>query len=118
MHEVIHFRWKSQLGIPLDSLLAGTRQIDHCDNLLNSPTGSASLMHISWEGCPSARYCVAVKGRLLRFTVQALGRSVADNIQHYVAANRISLPLNKIVLVAFGRGSCGDDWVAVVDKIP
>jgi len=55
---------------------------------------------------------------LLRFTVQALGRSVADNIQHYVTTNKISLPLNKIVLVAFGRGSCGDDWVAVVDKIP
>jgi hypothetical protein len=46
-HDVIHFRWKSQLGIPLDSLLAGTRQIDHCDTLLNSPTGTTSLMHIS-----------------------------------------------------------------------
>jgi hypothetical protein len=59
-----------------------------------------------------------VKGRLLRFTIQALGRSIADNIQHYVTTNRISLPLNKIVLVAFGRGSCGDDWVAIVDKAP
>lgn len=46
-HDVIHFRWKSQLGIPLDSLLAGTRQIDHCDTLLSSPTGATSLMHIS-----------------------------------------------------------------------
>lgn len=135
-HEAIHFGWKSQLGIPLDSLLAGTRQIDHCDHLLTSPAGSTSLMHISvsrfrlvvspadiqlaiqWDGYPSARYCIAVKGRLLRFTVQALGRSVADNVQHYISANRISLPLNKIALVAFGRGSCGDDWVAVIEKIP
>ena len=54
---------------------------------------------------------------MLRFTVQTLGRSVAENIQHYVAANRISLPLNKIVLVAFGRRSHDDDWVAVVDRI-
>jgi hypothetical protein len=55
---------------------------------------------------------------LLRFTLQALGKSAADNIQHYMTANRIPLPLNKIALVAFGRGSCGDDWVAVLDKIP
>lgn len=55
---------------------------------------------------------------MLRFTVQALGKSIADNIQHYIATNKISLPLNKIALVAFGRGSCGDDWVAIVDKIP
>jgi len=75
-------------------------------------------MHISWDGYPPARYCVAVKGRLLRFTVQALGRSIADNIQHYMTTNRISFPLNKIVLVAFGRGSCGDDWVAILDKAP
>lgn len=47
MHEVIHFRYQSRLGIPLDSLLAETRLIDHCDNLLNSPSGSTSLMHIS-----------------------------------------------------------------------
>ncbi|KAF9792632.1 hypothetical protein BJ322DRAFT_1030484 [Thelephora terrestris] len=118
LHDVIHFRWKSQLGIPLDSLLAGTRQIDHCDTLLSSPTGATSLMHISWEGYPPSRYCVAVKGRLLRFTVQGLGRSIADNVQHYITTNKIPLPLNKIVLVAFGRGSCGDDWVAVIDKIP
>jgi hypothetical protein len=71
-----------------------------------------------WEGYPPSRYCVAVKGRLLRFTVQCLGRSIADNVQHYITTNKIPLPLNKIVLVAFGRGSCGDDWVAVIDKIP
>lgn len=47
IHEVIHFRYQSRLGIPVDSLLAETRQIDHCDNLLNSPTGSTSLMHIA-----------------------------------------------------------------------
>jgi len=47
VHEVIHFRYQSRLGIPVDSLLAETRQIDHCDNLLNSPSGSTSLMHIA-----------------------------------------------------------------------
>ena len=55
---------------------------------------------------------------MLRFTLQALGKSVADNIQHYITTNKIPLPLNKVVLVAFGRGSCGDDWVAIVDKTP
>ena len=74
-------------------------------------------MSFQWNGYPSARYCVAVKGRLLRFTVQTLGKSVADNIHHYMTTNKISLPLDKVVLVAFGRGSHGDDWVAVVDKV-
>lgn len=46
-HEVVHFRYQSQHGIPVDSLLAETRQIDFCDILLNSPTGSSSLMHIA-----------------------------------------------------------------------
>lgn len=45
--DVIHFRYQSRLGIPVDSLLAGTRQIDSWDNLLSSPSGSTSLMHIS-----------------------------------------------------------------------
>ena len=76
------------------------------------------LSYFQWSGFPSARYCIAVKpGRLLRFTVQTLGRSVAENIQHYITANRIQLPLNKIVLVAFGRGSCDNEWVAIVDKV-
>ena len=86
---------------------------------------SVSILHIihsnlnsfQWGGYPAARYCIAVKGRLLRFTVQTLGQSVAENIKHYLAANRISLPLNKIVLVAFGRGSRDNDWVAIVDKV-
>lgn len=84
----------------------------------NNSFSVLSNLPVQWEGYPSARYCIAVKGRLLRFTIQALGKSIADNIQHYMTANRIFLPLNKVVLVAFGRGSCGDDWVAVVDKIP
>lgn len=51
-HEVVHFRYQSQHGIPVDALLAGTRQIDYCDSLLNSPAGSASLMHIAVSNLP------------------------------------------------------------------
>jgi hypothetical protein len=51
-HEVVHFRYQSQHGIPVDSLLGGTRQIDFCDVLLNSPTGSSSLMHIAVSDPP------------------------------------------------------------------
>ena len=106
------------------------RQINHCNNLLSSPTGFPSIMNIlvsilhiihsnlnsfQWGGYTAVHYFIAVKGRLLHFTVQTLGQSVAESRK--IAANSISLPLNKIVLVAFGRGSHDNDCVAIVDKV-
>lgn len=59
-----------------------------------------------------------MKGRLKRFTTQELGRAISDNLLHYMAAHHINLTLSQLSLVAFGRGDCGDDWVAVIDRVP
>ena len=47
IYDIIYFRWKSQVRIPISSLLAGMRQINHCDHLLSSPAGFVSFMKIS-----------------------------------------------------------------------
>jgi len=113
--EFILFTQKGNHGVTLDAIQTRNRNIDQGDTQI--PWSDVSLMHISWEGYPPSRYCLAIKGRLNRFTIQELGKAISDNLTHYMSMHGISLSLDQLSLVAFGRCNCGNDWVAIIDRI-